>query len=129
MPGYTAVTNAPSVYDDLLHTSHDATLGTITIGSSTVDAGNTREGTSVLRIGMILAKATADGAYYPFNSALTDGTEDSTNLVVLAARVEMDGTNKAVVAAFTEGSFRSASLLGADIASVTWTDVQRLRRF
>jgi len=129
MPGYKATENAPSVYDDLLHTSHDCTKGTITIGASTIDAGNTREGTNVLRIGMILAKKTTGGQYFPFDSNDTGELDDDTTLVVLAERVEMDGTNKAVAAAFTEGSFRSGALHGADIANVTWTNVQRLRRF
>lgn len=129
MPGYKNATTARSEYDDLLFTTHDYTTGTITIGATTVDAGNTLEGTTVLRKGLILAKKTADGAYYPFNSALADGTEDQAKLVVLAERVEMDGTNKAVAAAFTEGSFKTAALIGADIGNVDWSLVQRLRRF
>ncbi len=129
MPGYKTLTNAPSVYDELLYATGDEMKNTITIAASTLDAGNTREGTSVLRIGMILAKKAADGLFYPFNSLAADGLEDETNLVILAERVEMDGTNKCVAAAFTQGSFNKDALLGADIANVTWLNVQRLRRF
>lgn len=130
MPGYkTPNTTDLSMYDELLHFTHDQSRDTITIAATTIDAGNTAEGTSVLRAGLILAKKTADGLFYPFNSLALDGLEDETSLVVLAQRVEMDGTNKAVVSCWREGSFKSAALIGADIASVDWTRVQRIRRF
>lgn len=130
MPGYkTPNTTDPSMYDELLYFTHDQSRSTITVAASTVDAGNTVEGTNVLRPGLILAMNSTDGLFYPFNSLAADGTQDETKLVVLAERVEMDGTNKAVAGCWREGSFHASKLIGADIANVDWTKVQRLRRF
>lgn len=65
----------------------------VTIGSSATDAGSTP--TTTLRPGLVLAKKTSDGQYYPHSPSSTDGTQNA--VCVLAAGVNMlDSTGTAV---------------------------------
>ena len=65
----------------------------VTIGSTATDAGSTP--TTTLRPGLVLAKKTSDGQYYPHSPSSTHGTQYA--LCVLAAGVNMlDNTGTAV---------------------------------
>lgn len=83
----------------------------ITIGSASVDAGNTP--TTMLRAGLILAKKTSDGKYYPATATATDGTQNAE--LILAESVNMldaNGTaqDRASAEVYSGGVFSGSSL-------------------
>lgn len=124
MAGHRASDTDVVLNDNLLFSTENLVEIPIVVDTAARDTGNTT--TTNLRRGLVLAKVTATGRYKEFDTNNADGTQLSTDIVILSADISVANGHEPVMA-YHGGDFNSSAIIvEGGSAAPTWTSAQRL---
>lgn len=126
MPGYEAGKHIQEFFEhDILARIGDEEAVEVMIDKTARDAGN--DTTTTLRPGLVLGEiqdgSAKDGRYKEFDETATDGTQLSSDVVVLTHQVKDIDKGKKLATVFRQGTLKTKSLINGE--DVDWSSCQR----
>lgn len=107
----------------LLEDDTDLKVNLVTVDGAARDSGNGT--TTTLRAGLVLGKITSSGDYKEFDGTAGDGTEKSSNAVILAEETDVSGGDVQDVPVIYKGNVDNSKAI-VDNGTLNRNNVQRL---